>query len=165
MRWSMTRRMNGTLGGLALLAFGACTGGGSPNDTGLGPSDNAPTDPGAPRDPNAPPGDGQVPPFGGTAPPGPSVPGDGATGGADCNSLCNDFGRACGEQADSEAIQECVGACKELPGRCLSQIAAVFRCYLDNGCEDEDNCDAEAVALARCVGPGDGGGEGGQGGM
>ncbi len=103
-----------------------------------------------------------MPPFGGTAPPGPSVPGDGATGGEDCNSICN----KCSAQVDSETIQECVAWCKELPGRCFSQITAVVRCYIGNGCEDQDNCDAEAVALARCVGPGDDdGGEGGQGGI
>jgi hypothetical protein len=148
----MTLLMKGTLGGLALLVVGACTGGGLPNELEVGPSD-APTDPGAPGDPNAPPADPHFPPFGGTAPPGPSVPGSGATGG-DCKSICDDFGLACGEQEDSEAIQECVTTCKDLPERCLSEIAAVFLCYVDNDCDDEDNCDAEALALARCVGPG-----------
>jgi len=168
MRWSMTRRMKGTLGGLALLAFGACTGGGSPNDFGTGPSDNAPTDPGAPSDPNAPPGDGQLPPFGGTAPPGPSVPGDGATG-ADCNLLCNQ----CASQVNADTLEDCVEWCHAFPASCFPQVSAVVDCYIGNGCEDDDNCDAEAVALVWCVGPGvdetdgpgDDGGEGGQGGI
>src|SRR3982750_211615 len=99
----MTRRSLGILSGLGLLVAAACTGGGSPNDIGVGPSDDAPTAPGAPSDPNAPPANREAPPFGGVAPP-PSDGVPGSTPGGDCTSVCKEAGRACGNVADSEGV-------------------------------------------------------------
>ena len=161
----MNRHSIGTICGFGLVVIVACTGGGSPNDFGVGASDDAPTDPGAPSDPNAPPGDPNQPPFGDVAPPGNDQPPGGIPPGTDCTSICNEVARACpGEDSVAECVQECR---EDIPGRCLSQTLTYVRCLIRLGCDlDQDDlqaCEREVLAYIDCVGPG--GGEGGQGGQ
>lgn len=158
----MNRRSISVLCGLGLAV--ACTGGGAPNDFGLGPSDNAPTDPGAPPDPNAPPGNPNDPPFA-----------DGrATGDVpDCRSLCAEVVGNCG--GDFDDYDECVDDCLDITPACRSRAGTYARCVARNGCNfDQEGgqdevvvCEAELVALITCVGPDPDppGGEGGAGGM
>ncbi len=162
----MNRRTIGTLCGLVIVV--ACQGGGSPNDFGLGPTDNAPTDPGAPSDPNAPPGNPNDPPFSDT------VPGSSA----DCTTVCNEIVTLCPD-ANGD-VNECIRDCNsEIPPQCRNQAIAFVRCIARNGCEfDEPGpqtdpndpqlgvCEAEILTYATCLGPQPpDGGEGGAGGI
>src|SRR5262245_19956119 len=169
----MNRRTIHVFCGLGLVV--ACQGGGSPNDFGLGPSDNAPTDPGAPGDPgeppgnpNDPPGNPNDPPFGGGSVPGSSV---------DCTSVCNEVHALCPDEDDD--VAECIEDCRtEVPAQCLELAIAFVRCVARNGCTLQDPrpqvdpneeipivCEAELVAYANCLGPEPPDGEGGAGGI
>ncbi len=158
----MNRRTIGTLCGLGIGIVVACQGGGSPNDFGLGPSDNAPTDPGAPADPNAPPGNPNDPPFSDGTVPG-TAP--------DCGSVCREFAAACADDGDdaddiADIYDDCFQDCSEFPTQCRSQSIAVTLCTARNDCDiDIEPCQAELAAFINCVGPMPPDGEGGRGGI
>ena len=163
----MTRKSIGFWTGLGLFAVASCTGGGGVNDFTLGPSDDAPTDPGAPRDRNAPPANPNDPSFGGVAPPPNGEPPGGGTIGGDCTSLCNDAVVACQPDASLEDVAECIDECNELPGQCLALLGVYYGCLIANGCFDEiDACESQLLDVLSCIGPQPpDGGEGGQGGV
>src|SRR5262245_49218708 len=118
----MTRFGSATFCGLFVAFAAACSGGGSPSDVGIGPSDEAPTDPGAPSDPNAPPGDREAPPFGGVAPPGSDLPPTGGGGSVeppDCESICDEAAMTCDvENSDID----CGDICDGVPGECTGAV-------------------------------------------
>ncbi len=157
-------RNNGALWGLGLAVVAACQGGGSGNDFGVGPADDAPTHIGSPSDPNEPPGSrDDNPPFGDVAPPGNDTPPGTTTPPIDCVRLCRDAGAA---GCDFENCRE---DCANITGPCAGLAGAFLQCAIDASCDEQflDNCIDELDALDACEDgdPDPPDGEGGQGGM